>query len=165
MSQSLGIFLALHQLASIVWIGGMFFAHFALRPTLKRALEPQARLQVVLGVFRRFFPWVWLCVASLWLTGGWISVVVLEGNLSLHVGGMIAIALVMTLVFVYLYLVPFRRMRLAVEQEVWRRASTEFDRIRQLMAFNLTLGILTVIIAVSGPLALPRLASLLGSTT
>ena len=91
--------------------------------------------------------------------------VVLEGNLSLHISGMIAVALVMTLVFVYLYFVPFRRMRLAVEQEVWRRASTEFDRIRQLMAFNLTLGILTVIIAVSGPLALPRLASLLGATT
>jgi len=165
LTQSLGVFLVLHQLASIVWVGGMFFAHFALRPTLKRALEPQARLQVVLGVFRRFFPWVWLCIATLWLTGGWISVAVLGGKLSLHVAGMMGTALVMTLVFVYLYFVPFRRMHLAVEQEVWRRASMEFDRIRQLMAFNLTLGILTVVIAVSGPLALPRLVSLLGSPT
>lgn len=163
MSLSLGAALALHQLASVVWIGGMFFAHFALRPTLKRSLEPPARIQVALGVFRRFFPWVWVCIIILWVTGGWVSIAVLEWNLGAHITTMIGTAAIMTLVFFYLYLVPYGRMRLYVEQEVWREASVEFARIRTLMAFNLGLGILTVVAAVFGPVAMPALWSMLSA--
>lgn len=163
MNLSFGVSLVLHQLASVVWVGGMFFAHFALRPTLKRALEPPARIQVALGVFRRFFPWVWVCIAVLWVTGGWVSITVLEGKLGPHIITMIGTATVMSLVFAYLYLVPYGRMRLYVEQESWREASVEFARIRQLMAFNLGLGILTVAAAVFGPLAMPALLAMLSS--
>lgn len=161
MSLSLGVSLALHQLASVVWIGGMFFAHFALRPTLKQALEPPARIQVALGVFRRFFPWVWLCVTVLWGTGAWVSIAVLGLNLGAHVITMIGTAAIMTLVFVYLYLVPYGWMRLYVEQESWREASIEFGRIRKLMAFNLGLGLLTVAAAVFGPVAMPALLAMI----
>lgn len=164
MSLSLGVSLVLHQLASVVWIGGMFFAHVALRPTLKMTLEPPARIQVAVGVFRRFFPWVWVCVSVLWVTGTWISVSVLEGNVGAHILTMAGIAGIMTLVFGYLYAMPYRRMRVAVEQESWRQASAEFARIRQLMAFNLGLGILTVVTAVFGPVAMPALAVVLGTT-
>lgn len=163
MSLALGVSLALHQLASVVWIGGMFFAHFALRPTLKQALEPPARIEVALGVFRRFFPWVWLCVTVLWVTGGWVSIAVLGRNLGAHVITMIGTAAIMTLVFVYLYLVPYGRMRLYVEQESWREASIEFGRIRKLMVFNLGLGILTVVAAVFGPVAMPALLAMIRS--
>ena len=163
MTLSLGVSLALHQLASVVWIGGMFFAHFALRPTLKMTLEPPARIQVALGVFRRFFPWVWVCVTLLWVTGGWVSIAALDGNLGAHVITMIGTAAIMTLVFAYLYLVPYGRMRLYVEQEIWREASVEFARIRKLMAFNLGLGILTVVAAVFGPVAMPALLAMLSS--
>jgi uncharacterized membrane protein len=156
-----GVALALHQLASVIWIGGMFFAHFALRPTLKLTLEPPARIQVALGVFRRFFPWVWLCVTVLWVSGGWVSIAVLDGKLGPHVHAMMGTAAIMTLVFVYLYLVPFGRMRLAVEQESWREASAEFARIRHLMGFNLVLGILTVVTAVVGPLGIPALLAMI----
>jgi uncharacterized membrane protein len=157
----LGVSLALHQLASVVWIGGMFFAHFALRPTLKLTLEPQARMQVALGAFRRFYPWVWACITVLWVTGGWVSTAVMHGNLGAHVYTMIGTAAVMTLVFAYLYLVPYGRMRLYVEEESWREASVEFARIRRLMAFNLGLGILTVVAAVFGPVAMPALLAML----
>jgi uncharacterized membrane protein len=164
LSLALGVSLALHQLASVVWIGGMFFAHFALRPTLKQALEPPARIEVALGVFRRFFPWVWLCVTVLWVTGGWVSIAVLGRNLGAHVITMIGTAAIMTLVFVYLYLVPYGRMRLYVEQESWREASIEFGRIRKLMVFNLGLGILTVVAAVFGPVAMPALLAMIRSS-
>ena len=50
MTLSLAIPLALHQVASVIWVGGMFFAHFALRPTLAGALAPEPRLRVALGV-------------------------------------------------------------------------------------------------------------------
>ncbi|MGE5154764.1 MAG: CopD family protein [Bdellovibrio bacteriovorus] len=156
-----GVPLALHQLAGVIWVGGMFFAHFALRPTLKLTLEPPARIQVALGVFRRFFPWVWLCVVVLWVTGGWVSIFMLNGKLGAHVHVMMGTAAIMTLVFVYLYLTPFGRMRLAVERESWREASAEFARIRHLMGVNLVLGILTVIVAALGPLGVPALLAMI----
>lgn len=164
MSLSSHAALALHQLASVIWIGGMFFAHFALRPTLKLSLEPPARIQVALGVFRRFFPWVLICITTLWVTGAWFSISVLGGNLGAHIITMIGTAAVMTLVFFYLYLVPYGRMRLYVEQETWREASVEFTRIRKLMAINLALGILTVVVAVLGPVAMPALLTMLTVT-
>jgi len=48
--------MALHQLATIVWVGGMFFAHFALRPTIKQTLEPPARIQWRSASFGASFP-------------------------------------------------------------------------------------------------------------
>jgi uncharacterized membrane protein len=160
MNLSLAIPLVLHELATVVWIGGMFFAHFALRPTIKQTLEPPARIQVALGVFRRFFPWVWVAIATLWLTGTWVAVVVMQGKIALHIILMAGIALVMTLAFVFLYTMPYRKMRIAVEYENWRWASAEFSSIRKLMSLNLTLGLITTVIAVSGAMVIPSIEQL-----
>jgi len=164
MNLSLAVPLALHQLATIVWVGGMFFAHFALRPTIKQTLEPPARIQVALGVFRRFFPWVWVSIATLWVSGLWITIAIYQKNVGLHVYIMMGIALVMTLVFVYLFAVPFRKMRSAVEYENWRRASDKFSSIRKLMAVNLVLGLLTATVAVSGPNVIAGIQAILTSS-
>jgi uncharacterized membrane protein len=161
MNLNLAIPLALHQLAALVWIGGMFFAHFALRPTLKQGLEPPARIQVAMGVFSRFFPWVWVCIATLWLTGLWIGIAEFQGRVGLHVHVMAGVALAMTLVFSYLYAFPYRKMRTAVGYENWRWASAKFSVIRKLMAMNLALGLLTAVVGVSGSLVLPGLQALL----
>jgi uncharacterized membrane protein len=163
MNLSVAIPLALHQLASIVWIGGMFFAHFALRPTIKQMLEPPARIQVALGVFRRFFPWVWASIATLWVSGLWIGIVVFEKKLALHVHVMMGTGLLMTLVFVFLYAVPYRKMRAAVEYENWRRASAKFSTIRKLMAFNLMLGLITAVVAVTGPIVFAGIQAMLSN--
>ena len=165
MNLNLAIPLFLHEVATVVWIGGMFFAHFALRPTLKQALEPPARIQVALGVFRRFFPWVWASIATLWLTGIWVSILVFKEKVGLHVLIMAGIALLMTLVFVYLFVMPYRKMRIAVEYENWRWASAKFSNIRKLMALNLMLGLLTVAVAVSGPMVIPDILQLLGAAS
>jgi len=59
-----------HLLASIVWIGGMFFAHQCLRPAVLATLEaPPQRLSLWAAVFGRFFPWVWASVIALIGTG------------------------------------------------------------------------------------------------
>ena len=60
---------ALHLLAAVVWVGGMFFAWIILRPAAVDTLEPPARLRLWLSVFKRFFVWVWGAVAVLPLTG------------------------------------------------------------------------------------------------
>lgn len=64
---SLSLFL--HVLGVVVWVGGMFFAYMALRPAAASLLEPPQRLTLWAGVFDKFFPWVWLSVALILLTG------------------------------------------------------------------------------------------------
>ena len=160
MNLKLAIPLLLHQLASIVWIGGMFFSHFFLRPVLKESLEPPARIQLALGVFRRFFPWVWVCIATLWVSGGWVAIIHYRYQVGSHVLAMAATALIMTLVFAYLFAVPYRQMRMAVECENWRGASAKFSNIRTLMALNLALGLATVAVASAGPALLLDLGTL-----
>ncbi|HEY6898714.1 MAG TPA: hypothetical protein VI279_15765, partial [Rhodocyclaceae bacterium] len=57
------LFLFLHVASVVVWVGGMFFAYMCLRPAAVELLEPPQRLRLWLGVFDRFFRWVWLAVA------------------------------------------------------------------------------------------------------
>ncbi|KAG1694742.1 Bifunctional purine biosynthesis protein PurH [Nymphon striatum] len=52
----MSIALSLHVLAVVIWVGGMFFAHQALRPAAVSTLEPPLRLQLWVATFKRFFP-------------------------------------------------------------------------------------------------------------
>ena len=65
----MGIALLLHVLAAVVWVGGMFFAYAALRPVAVSQLEPPLRLALWAGVFSKFFPWVFVAIAILLITG------------------------------------------------------------------------------------------------
>ena len=56
------ILIALHILAAVIWVGGMFFAYMVLRPSAG-PLEPPTRLALWRRVFGRFFPWVWASIA------------------------------------------------------------------------------------------------------
>ena len=161
MDFKLAIPLALHQLASAIWIGGMFFAHVALRPTLKTTLTPQARIEVALGVFRRFFPWVWVAIITLWASGFWIGIVTHADKVGLHVHIMMGIALIMTLIFAYLYAFPYRMMvHLATGYENWSWAGIKLSQVRKLMFVNLVLGVTTIIVAAAGPAVFPAVQSL-----
>jgi uncharacterized membrane protein len=152
MSLQLAFSLALHQLATIVWVGGMFFAHFALRPTLRESLEPPQRFRIALGVFGRFFPWVWLSIAAIWVSGGWVFAVLFGARVGPHVHLMMGIALLMTLIFAYIFFGPYRRMKTAVSGGDWPAAALSFGRIRALMAVNLTLGLITALAGSVGEL-------------
>ena len=66
MNKAIEVALFLHFLAVAVWIGGMVFAHFCLRPAIAD-LSPQLRLPLWESVFGRFFNWVAASVlVSLW---------------------------------------------------------------------------------------------------
>lgn len=60
---------ALHTLAALIWVGGMFFAWMILRPAAVSSLEAPARLTLWAEVLRRFFLWVWLAVGLLPISG------------------------------------------------------------------------------------------------
>lgn len=62
------IMLWLHYLATVIWIGGMAFNIFVLRPSIT-VLEPDQRLVLGNKVLRRFIIFAWLSITSLILTG------------------------------------------------------------------------------------------------
>lgn len=145
--------LLIHLLGSIVWIGGMFFAYFALRPAAARVLEPPQRLQLWHATLSRFFVWVWVAIIAIHASGfHMLSSAYGVKSAPLYVLAMFGIAAVMTFIFAYLYLVPFKALTQSVIAEHWKPAGTALNRIRQLVATNLALGLLTVAVAVIGGL-------------
>ena len=74
----------LHVLAIIVWIGGMAFAHFFLRPAVAQ-LEPADRLRLMHDVLGRFFRAVLVAslltlASGLWMLGRVAKQVVQSGG-------------------------------------------------------------------------------------
>ena len=61
----------LHVLAIVVWIGGMVFAHFFLRPALAQ-LEPPVRLRLMHEVLGRFFKAVLVASLLTLVSGVWM---------------------------------------------------------------------------------------------
>ena len=142
---------SLHQLGVLIWIGGMFFAHFALRPAAHRILEPPQRLPLLLAVFGRFFPLVWVAIVLLWGSGLWIFLVLSGSRGAVFVHAMMGMAALMTVIFVILWVWPYRHLKAAVARGDWPAAGASLARIRGLIATNLTLGLTTVVIAAAGP--------------
>lgn len=143
--------LILHLFTAVVWIGGMFFAYLVLRPVAAACLEPPQRLTLWTDVFGRFFPWVWLAVVLLPVTGLWLVFAVFGGmgTSPLYVHVMLGIAVLMILIFLHLFFAPYRRLKAAVTREDWAAGGKELATIRKLVATNLSLGLL-LILAVGG---------------
>ena len=147
------IALLLHLFGAIVWIGGMFFAYMALRPAAARLLQPPQRLPLWRETLGRFFTWVWISIAAIYASG----VHMLASAYGVraapgYVLAMAAIATLMTLIFAYVYFGPFRALARAVGAQNWPAAGAALNRIRQLVATNLVLGLVTLAIAVVGGL-------------
>ncbi len=128
---------ALHALAAIIWVGGMFFAHQCLRPALADQAPP-LRLAVMAGALRRFFVWVWAAVALLLLTG-FGEIVALGGFAAWgrHVHVMVALGVVMILLFAHLFFAPNRRLLAAVARADWATAGANLGTIRRIVEINL----------------------------
>ncbi len=154
MKSALAIAFGLHQLATVVWVGGMFFAHMALRPAAKEEVKVPERLFLMAAVFRRFFPWVWVAIVLLWGTGAWIILGAFKGGLALHVHLMMGIAAVMTAIFVYIYASPYRKLKLAIETKDWSWAAAKVALIRRLILVNMLFGLLTALVGSAGRLIL-----------
>lgn len=147
----LSIALTLHLLATVIWVGGMFFAHMAMRPTLEELLEPQQRLPLLRRILGRFFPWVWLALSVILVTGYWIFLGLWNGKAGLHVHLMQGTGLVMIGLFVFLYFVPYRHLGAALEQDDIPRAGKQMAIMRRIIATNLVLGLCTTVLGVARP--------------
>ena len=143
--------IALHTLAAVIWVGGMFFAYLVLRPSAG-ALEPAIRLPLWERVFSRFFPWVWLSIAVLLASGFSMIFMGLGGfrAVGIYVDAMMALGILMVAIYAHLYFAPWKRFRQAVAAGDWLGAAEHLGQIRRIVAVNLTLGLLTVLIGASG---------------
>ena len=147
----MAMLVALHALAAVAWVGGMFFAYLVLRPSAG-PLEPRLRLALWQRVFSRFFPWVWASIAVLLASG--------YAMLFLHFGGfkgagphihvMQATGILMMLLFLHLFFAPWRRFSRAVEAGQFDSASHSLNQMRRIVAINLVLGLITIAAGASG---------------
>ena len=141
----------LHALSAVVWVGGMFFAHQALRPAAV-VLEPGPRLMLWAHVLGRFFAWVIGAVVLLLVSGFAMVFDVFGGfgGLGLYIQLMMGIGIVMMLLFFHLYFAPWRRFRAAVGRQDWAEGGRQLGQIRSIVTVNLVLGLIVVGIGASG---------------
>lgn len=144
--------ITLHILAAVLWVGGMFFAYMALRPVAATLLDPPKRLPLWSQTFAKFFPWVWLAVVILPLTGYWIVFQYMGGfaGARVHLHLMQAIGIIMILIYLHVFFAPYGRLKRAVAAQDWPAGGKALGQIRLLIGINLILGLVTVAIAAAG---------------
>ena len=133
----------LHVSAAIVWLGGVSFMLFALRPAAMD-LPPPQRLPLMTQVLGRFFRLVWPSIGLLLATGlvMLLGVGMKQAPVGWHL--MLGIGLLMFAVFGHLYFGPYRRLRAAVEAADWPLAGQKLGQIAKLAQLNLALGALAI---------------------
>lgn len=141
--------LLLHLLCAITWLGGMFFAYFCLRPAAAQVLPPPQRLPLWVATFSRFLPLMAGAVLLLLASGA--AMLAQSGPRLAPTGWLVMMGLggVMALVFAWVLLVLFPRLRARSAAQDWPAAAAVLNRIRQAVALNLALGLVVLGAAVS----------------
>lgn len=144
---------ALHVLATLVWVGGMFFAWMILRPAIVASLEGPLRLKLWLAVFPRFFVWVWVAVLALPVTGVAMIHSQFRGfeTAPRYVQVMMGLYVVMVAIFLRIQSLQLPALRNAVAAEQWIEGASALGRIRRLVGINLLVGMAVVTIAAVRP--------------
>lgn len=145
------LFKLVHLLCIIIWVGGMFFAHFFLRPAAQN-LPPPERVQLMHEVLRRFFLVVSAIVVLVLATGA--GMIGLIHGMAAQAGSrfsmpaswivMSILGTAMAAVFGYIRFVPFKRLDAAVRAGDWAGGGRALAGIRQWVALNLALGLVIV---------------------
>ena len=153
MSSMLPIIEAVHGMAATAWVGGIFFAFMALRPAANTTLEPAQRLKLWQSAYSKFFPWVWVFIALLLVTGYSDFFMRFGGfeSEALYLKLMHGIGILMVIFFCYLYFVLYKRLSTAVSNEDFPAAGNTMKVMRPVMAINLSLGLLITAIGIAGP--------------
>lgn len=146
------IAIALHVLTAVIWVGGMFFAYVCLRPVAANLLDPPLRLPLWVHVFGKFFPFVWIAVITLPLTGYWMIFNVFGGmaNAPLYIHAMNGIGSLMILLYLHVFFAPYKRLKQAVADQNWPVGAKSLAQLRVLIGINLTLGLIVILIASGG---------------
>ena len=143
--------LFIHLIGVVLWVGGMFVLHFAVRPAAAGQLPPPQRLPLLANVLGRFFFWVSIAIVAILASG--VGLILGAGgfaNAHASVHLMFVLGLVMMAIFLYIRFAPFPRLQRAVAASDWPSAAKELDRVRKLVVTNLALGVVTTAVATLG---------------
>ena len=146
-----------HLLSVVVWLGGMVFAHFFLRPA-SASLAPPQRVALMHAVLGRFFSAVlWgatlVLLSGVWMIGRVTMQTVQAGahfNLPLEWLVMAALGVVMMAIFGVIRFALYPRLTRAVAAADWPAGAAALTAIRHGVAVNLVLGTLIVIVTLVG---------------
>ena len=142
-----------HILSVIVWVGGMVFAHFFLRPATISLDAPQ-RVRLMYDTLRHFFNAVSVAVLVILASGLWMighvakQVVQSGGSFAMPLGWtlMASFGILMMLIFAHIRFALFKRMSRAVHSSDWAAGGLALASIRTWVAVNLGLGVLIVVV-------------------
>jgi uncharacterized membrane protein len=146
-----------HLLSIIVWIGGMVFAMYFLRPAVA-SLEAPQRVRLMHEVLGRFFNAVlWaagLTLASgLWMIGRVAKQAVQSGGnfaMPLEWTVMAALGIVMIGIFGHIRFALYKRLSRAVTAAAWPAGGAALESIRTWVTVNLVIGVAIVVITLLG---------------
>ena len=142
-----------HVLSIIVWVGGMVFAHFFLRPAAQ-SLEPPQRVRLMHDVLQRFFAAVTAAVvlvlgSGLWMIGRVAKETVQAGlsfNMPLDWTIMATLGIVMMGIFGHIRFALFKRLSKAVAAQDWPAGGAALASIRTWVSVNLAIGVVIIVI-------------------
>jgi uncharacterized membrane protein len=143
----------LHVLAIVVWIGGMAFAHFFLRPAAQQLEAPQ-RVRLMHDTLQRFFSAVLVSVvvvlaSGLWMIGRVAKETVQAGldfAMPLDWTIMAALGIAMMAIFGHIRFALFKRLRRAVADSDWTAGGAALASIRTWVGINLAIGVAIIVI-------------------
>jgi uncharacterized membrane protein len=143
MSIAMNVALFAHLIAVVVWVGGMTFAHFCLRPSLAD-VSPQLRLPLIEGVFGRFLNGVGVAVLAILASGGFLFARFGGAHAPWPLHLMAALGVLMMLIFGHLRFAVYPRIRRAVQAQKWPDGARAVDTMRRLVLINLAIGVVTI---------------------
>ncbi len=143
----------LHVLSIIVWVGGMVFAHFFLRPAVA-TLEPPVRLRLMHEVLGRFFQAVLVASLLTLASGVWMlgrvarQVVQSGGNFQMPLAWtvMAVLGVLMVAVFLHIRFALYKRLGRAVAASDVAAGGAAMAQIRRWVSINLGLGVVVVVV-------------------
>lgn len=146
-----------HLLAVVVWLGGMFFAHFCLRPAAM-SLPPPQRVPLMAIALGRFFQAVAVSIGLILVSGGWmlwrVAVTTKQTgapfNMPLEWHVMVVLGVAMMLIFGHIRFALYKRLRRAVAAQDWPAGGEALASIRGWVAINLTIGAVIVLVVLMG---------------
>lgn len=142
--------LFMHLVGAVVWIGGMFFAYFALRPAATM-LDPSHRLPLWAATLKRFLQWAGVAVALIFGSGFHMLIVIAEhARVPLNVHLMLYVGVLMAIIFAYVFFSPFPALKRAVAAQDWKTGATALNAIRRAVAVSLALGLANLAVATIG---------------
>ena len=147
----------IHLLSVIVWIGGMVFAQFFLRPALA-TLEAPERVLLMHRVLGRFFNAVLLSSGLVLVTGVWMigrmarqmSQSGVKFNMPVEWMVMAALGVLMVLIFGHIRFALYKKLTRAVNAQDWPAGGAALASIRTGVSVNLVLGVLIVLVTLLG---------------